>query len=265
MNKILPWLLGATMVFAAHTSSAEELVEVTTSRGVEQRYLLEIPDEEPSAIVLLFAGGKGALNLNNGLFGPAINWGKNNFLVRTRKDLAKQGFIVVTVDAPSDKQGNQGMYGGYRVSSDHVTDIDTVIANVRETANLPVWLVGTSRGTESAAYLGIHSQQGPAGLVLTSSMTEPNRKGVALTELPLQQVAIPTLITHHNNDGCRWTQPDGAKRIQKMLTAAPVVKLAMFDGGSEQSKPCKARSYHGYLGIEDEVIEAIAGFIKANS
>jgi len=96
-------------------------------------------------------------------------------------------------------------------------------------------------------------------------MTESNAKGLAVTELPLHQVKIPTLIAHHRNDGCKWTLPEGAEQIRVKLTSAPVIELKLFDGGNEKGNPCKAMSYHGYLGIEDHVLETIVAFIKADS
>jgi hypothetical protein len=96
-------------------------------------------------------------------------------------------------------------------------------------------------------------------------MTESNAKGLAVTELSLQQVKIPALITHHRNDGCKWTLPEGAERIRATLTSAPVVELRLLDGGDEKGNPCNAMSYHGYLGIEDQVLETTVAFIKANS
>jgi len=265
MERLIKLFSIAIFVFAAGSVAAEDLVEIDTPRGVSQKFLLMMPEQQPLAIVLLFAGGKGALNLGGGMFAPSIGWGKNNFLVRTRKDFAKHGFIVATVDAPSDRQGKQGMYGDHRTSTDHVSDIDSIIAKVRETADVPVWLIGTSRGTESAAFAGLHSTQNVTGIVLTSSMTESNRKGLAVTELPLDRIMLPTLVTHHRNDGCAWTTPGGAERIRNMLTAAPVAELKLFEGGYQKSKPCKAKSYHGYLGIENQVVDAIAAFIKSNS
>lgn len=244
---------------------AEELVEVESPRGVTQKFLLIQPDS-PKAAVILFAGGKGALNLSKGAFGGvSISWGKRNFLVRTREDLAKHGLIVATVDAPSDRQGKKGMLGGFRSSSAHVQDIDSVIAKLREVADVPIWLVGTSRGTESATSIAIASQQQPHGLVLTSSMTVGDGKGQAVTDFNLSAIRIPTLITHHENDSCRKTQPGDVDDIKNGLANAPVVEVKIFSGGRQQSKPCQAMSYHGYLGIEDEVVDAIAGFVLANS
>ena len=41
-------------------------------------------------------------------------------------------------------------------------------------------------------------------------------------------------------------------------------KSKLFDGGDEpkNSNPCKAKTYHGYLGIEEDVVSYIDDFIK---
>lgn len=253
------------LVLTTAASAEEELMEVATPRGVTQKFLL-IRTNEPKATAILFAGGKGSLGLSKGLFGnPAIGWGKNNFLVRTREALARHGLMVATVDAPSDHQGKRGMLGGFRSSPQHVADIDTVIARLREIADAPVWLVGTSRGTESATNVAVNSTQHPDGLVLTSSMTVSDNKGQAVTDFDLSSIRMPTLITHHKHDRCLVTVPDDVGFIEGSLDHAPVVKVQWFDGGREQSNPCQAMSHHGYLGIEDQTVDAIAQFILDNS
>lgn len=217
--------------------------------------------EKPVASVILFAGGKGALDLQGS---NSINWGRNNFLVRTRDLFFDKGFMVAVVDAPSDHQEKPWMFFGFRDSDEHVTDIDHVIAYLKKQANVPVWLIGTSRGTESATTLAIESKQKPHGLVLTSSMTEENNKGSAVTESNLEKITIPTLITAHEDDGCKHTPPEGAEEIMDLLTNAKKVEVKIFTGGDEISNPCKAMSYHGYLDIEDTVVDYIANFIKSN-
>lgn len=256
-------LLG--LLFTLGTAGAAELVKLDTRDGVEQRFILVSPDGPPVASVILFAGGKGALNLSSFFGVPSMTWGKNNFLVRTRDQFAAQGFLVAVVDAPSDRQSKRGMLGGFRNSAEHVQDIDAVIAYLRTRADVPVWLVGTSRGTESAAHVALNSAQRPDGLVLASSISVSNAKGTAVTEMPLAGVAIPTQVVGHARDGCPKTPPSGAQQIAAMLTGAPAVEVKMFSGGSTpRSKPCKAMSYHGFLGVEDEVVAAIAAFIKAH-
>jgi len=256
-------LLSLTVTTTAFAAN-EELVSLQTRDGVEQKYILIKPDS-PQAAVILFAGGKGALDLGSGLFGGVtINWGAKNFVVRTRDQFAGHGLMVAVVDAPSDRQGKKGMLGGFRSSSAHVTDIDAVIADLRQRADVPVWLVGTSRGTESAANVAIHSGQNPHGLVLTSSMSESNAKGDAVTEMAIDRIRIPTLIVAHREDGCNKTPPEGAEQIRSGLTNAGKVEVKYVTGGREQSAPCKAMSHHGFLGIEDEVVSYIAAFIEAN-
>ena len=193
-----------------------------------------------------------------------INWGNNNFLVRTREKFVDKGFIVAVVDAPSDHQIKPGMLFGFRDSDEHITDIDHVIAYLKKQATLPVWLVGTSRGTESAANIAIESKQNPHGLILTSSMSVENNKGTAVTEMELEKITMPTFIVAHEDDGCHVTPPEGAQEIKEMLTNSKNAEIKMFSGGDETGKPCKAMSYHGFLEIEDAVVNAISKFIKSN-
>ncbi len=255
-------VLTLVLLFGALAAHSAELVTLETRPGVEQKFILMMP-EKPVASVILFAGGKGALNLSSVFGSPAISWGENNFLVRTRETFASQGLVVAVVDVPSDRQTGKGMLGGFRASKKHVTDIDQVITDLRQRADVPVWLVGTSRGTESAANVAINSAQQPHGLVLTSSMSVPNSKGTAVTEMELSKITIPVLIVAHSDDACPKTPPEGAKKIAAMLTSAPTVEVKIFSGGDEPvSKPCKAKSYHGFLGIEEQVVDTISGFIK---
>lgn len=258
-------LIAASLLLCALNAQAEQLVTLDTRPGVQEKYIL-IEPEKPVASVILFAGGKGALGLSSFFGSPSIGWGKNNFLVRSRDLFAKAGLMVAVVDAPSDRQSKKGMYvGGYRTSAEQLTDMDKVIADLRKRSDVPVWLVGTSRGTESATYLAIHSKQHPAGLVLTSPMSVSNRKGTAVTEMALNAVKIPTLIVVNQDDACRYTPPSGAQQIARRLTAAPKVEVKRVSGGdTPRSKPCRSKSYHGFFGIEPEVVKTIADFIKTH-
>ena len=50
------------------------------------------------------------------------------------------------------------------------------------------------------------------------------------------------------------------------LSAAPTKQLVVVSGGmlKPRSDPCEALSQHGYYGIEDQVVAAIAAWIKAH-
>jgi pimeloyl-ACP methyl ester carboxylesterase len=178
---------------------------------------------------------------------------------------AKHGFLVAVVDAPSDQKSKTGMYGGFRSSMYHVEDIDHVISYLRNQADIPVWLIGTSRGTESATNIAINSKQHPDGLILTSSMSVATSKGLAVIEMDLKRITVPALVIANTDDVCRVTPPEGAEEIARMLSNSKKVGVKMFSGGDAPiSKSCQAMSYHGFLGIEDKVVDYISGFIKSN-
>ena len=249
------------LLFMSISAQAADLITLNTRDGVQQKFILMKP-ENPIASVILFAGGKGALDLQGS---SSMNWGRNNFLVRSRELFANNNFIVAVVDAPSDQHDEQGMLGGFRDSDEHVVDIDHVIGYLREEFKLPVWLVGTSRGTESATKLAIFSEQEPHGLVLTSSMVGENANGAAVTEMNLEAITIPTLVVSHLQDGCHHTPHEGADVIKNMLENSKNVEVKKFDGGDEISNnPCKAKTHHGFLDIEEDVVNYISKFIKQN-
>ncbi len=256
--------LGLLLLCGA-AAEAADLVSLETRPGVQQRFMLIEPEGAPVASVILFPGGKGALQLSSVFGHPTMQWGKNNFLVRTREQFAAQGMLVAVVDAPSDMQSSTGMLGGFRASAEHVADIDSVISYLRAKTEAPVWLIGTSRGTESAVHVAIHSTQALGGLVLTSSMTVPNSDGVAVTDMDLDRIQIPTLVVAHVADGCSKTPPAGAQEISESLANASAVEVRLFDGGdTPRSKPCQAMSQHGFLGIEADVVTAISQFISSH-
>jgi hypothetical protein len=75
------------------------------------------------------------------------------------------------------------------------------------------------------------------------------------------------LIVHHRNDGCRVTPATDVNALQAKLTGAPRTQVMLFNGGDPpRSDACEALSEHGFLGIEAQVVEAIAAWIlKGNS
>lgn len=266
------FLIGALLLAAAMmrpspaTALDASLVRLDSPRGVKQAFILIKPDKAPSAAVILFAGGHGALSLKSA---SSMGWGAANFLVRTREQFANQGFLVAVVDAPSDQQ--DGMAATFRMSTAHARDIGAVVAHLKKVANVPVWVVGTSMGTFSAAGAAVNGA-GADGLVLTATITraKPDWKiksshadGVA--SMPLERFKGPAFILSHEKDGCDITPARDAPKLQRKLTGARKVEVKLLNGGSPpESDPCQARSEHGFLGIEGQAVGAIAQFIKAN-
>lgn len=253
-------------ISGAAQAGTPTLVSIETPRGATQAFILIKPDN-PVASVILFAGGHGALGLKSA---SSMKWGAENFLVRSRDKFAAHNFMVAVVDAPSDRQ--QGMNAIFRMSSAHAGDIGAVVAYLKKQAGAPVWLVGTSMGTFSAAG-GAIAAKGIDGLVLTSTITrampewkiaQSHRDGVASMALP--KIVVPTLIVSHRKDACKITPAADAPKLSKRLTKASKVEIALLDGGDPpQSDPCQAKSQHGYFGIEAEAVNTIAKFVSGNS
>ena len=258
-------LFGLLSIPCAARAADATLVSLTTPRGAKQAFIL-IKPAKPVAAVILFAGGHGALGLQSA---SAMDWGAGNFLVRTREMFAAQGLMVAVVDAPSDR--SKGMTGEFRMSRDHAGDIGAVVTHLKKQADVPVWLVGTSMGTFSAAN-GAVQKLGTRGLVLTSTITraKPEWKiadshpdGVA--SMSLGKVSGPALIVSHAKDGCEITPALDAPKLKRRLSASKPVEVVILNGGSPpQSQPCEARSQHGFLGIESEAVDGIARFVKAH-
>src|SRR5262249_28290534 len=152
-------------------------------------------------------------------------WGKGNFLVRSRQLFADQGLMVVVVDAPSDRQ-KAPYLSGFRGSREHVADLKAVIAWVRKQTDVPVWLVGTSRGTESAAYAAVSltGKDGPQGLVLTSTILSDSKE-FAVPALQLDRLRIPVLVVHHTEDGCSHCPYKDISKLIEKLSNAPRKEL----------------------------------------
>lgn len=235
-------------------------MDIPTRPGVTQRFLVITP-EQPKAAVILFAGGDGGLSLS--AEGGMQNLG-GNFLVRSRQLFVNQGFTTVVIDAPSDRQ-SYPFLSGQRQTPAHVADVKAVMAWLRAQAKIPVWLIGTSRGTQSAGYIATQlppADGGPDGIVLTSTILNDSGSR-AVPEMALDRIQVPVLVAHHRHDGCRVTLHGDLPRLMTKLTTPPRKELMVFEGGIDQGNPCQARGHHGFNGIEREVVGRIAQWMTA--
>jgi alpha-beta hydrolase superfamily lysophospholipase len=248
------FLVLALLLAPALASALEETIRTIPSRpGVTESFVLIRPSQAPVASVVLFMGGRGAIGLQRGPLGPR----NTNFLVRTRQRFAERGFLVAVVDVPSDRTGEALVR--FRTSAEHATDVRALIAGLRAEAPVPVWLVGTSMGSVSAASAAARLiEGGPDGVVLTSSVMGPSREmGESLQDVALDRIRVPVLMVHHRDDACRASRYADTSWAMRRLSAAPRRELLTFSGGdAPQSEACEPLSPHGYFGIEDRVVAA---------
>lgn len=255
------WLLCLALVSsAALAQTPPRVVDLPTRPGVTQRFLYLAP-ASPKASVILFTGGQGGLQITAG--GSLLSGG-GNFLVRSRQLFADAGLAVAVIDAPSDRL-SPPFLAGQRQKPEHTADVLAVIAWLRQQVAAPVWLVGTSRGTQSAAWVATEAspaQGGPDGLVLTSTILTDSG-GRPVPNLPLEKLGIPVLVVHHAQDGCKNCAASDLPRLTNKLSKTPKTELITFNGGQNVGDPCEARAYHGFNGIEPEVVGRITGWMLA--
>jgi len=251
--KAIPYPALLLLLAAATPGAAEEIVSLQTREGVTQSFLLNAPDKPPAAVAVLFPGGHGDIKLR--MDGGQIKFAGGNFLVRSRKLFVDGGVATAVMDAPSDQA--RGMDDWFRLGDKHATDVVAVVAELKKRfVNTPVFLVGTSRGTISAAATGRTLGDSISGVVLTSTLFLGARAGPGLSGFDFATIKAPVLFVHHVNDSCAVTPYSSAK------SQTPRFPLVTVHGGDPpRSDPCEAFSAHGYLGKERETVEAIVNWM----
>jgi len=252
-------MLGAVLAIYSEPATASQRIETIETRpGITMRLLLNTPETSAKGAMVMFPGGRGANHFEEK--DGKILLGKN-FLVRSSPEFVKRGYAIVIVDVPSDQPN--GMSDNFRNSPEHAEDIKRVITFLAGQGLKPAYLVGTSRGTLSVAYLAaVLRDDRIKGIVLTSSLAGPGFLGT----LPLRQIGYPVLIVHHRSDGCKETQFNEALQLKSWISKSPRVDFVEVRGGSwPKSDPCEALSYHGFLGMEEQVVQVITDWASGKA
>jgi hypothetical protein len=223
------WIATVLVLIGSGHARADETVSVGGSQAVLLR------PAAPKASVILMPGGDGNIAASPG---GQIGGLKNNQLVRTRNAYKAHGLAVLVVDANVN----------LAAAVDYMRKIKS-----------PVTVIGTSRGTLRAAQ-GIARGARPDALVLTSGfLTDASGSSQNVANILGSPGRLPrTLVIHHRQDGCRFTQPAGVAPFIKW--AAGKARVVWLDGGGAQGNPCQAKSHHGFLGLDGKVVSLAAGF-----
>jgi alpha-beta hydrolase superfamily lysophospholipase len=238
-------------LFQAACWAADSYISIPTRDGITSGYWWMQRDPAKANLVLL-SGGGGGIGLQNGE--PQ----SNNFLIRSRDYFAQAGFHVALLGNASDLRQ---LDPAKRATAEHIQDIAAVIAHIRARNSLPIWLIGTSQGTISAAAAAIRLGDAIDGLVLTASYTDFSTP----TSVPRQAIAgikQPVLIMSHADDSCRVTRPHEASNIVNGLKQSRIKKLLIVKGGSDpKGDECQALHYHGFIGMEAQAVKLITDWI----
>jgi hypothetical protein len=221
--------LALVGLVAATSALADETVTVGGSRAVL------IKPASPKASVILMPGGNGAIHAGDHGDIYAL---KGNQLVRTREAYAARGLAVLVADAG--------------------TDLKSAV-NYMAAIKRPVTVIATSRGTQRAAE-GIAAGARPDALVLTSGFLSPesgaSRSVMSILGSP--SLLPRTLVIHHRQDSCKFTQPAGVDPFIKW--SAGKARVSWVSGGDEQGDPCEAFGHHGFNGLDSQVVGLASAF-----
>ncbi len=252
--RIIAWI--AVVLLAMPAAAAEKVLDLPTARGTTQRVLIDVP-ANPIGSVVLLAGGTGDLKIDEtgkvrGLF--------NNHLVRSRALYVAAGYAVAVPDIAADLKGTDN----YRGSATHGRDLALLIAHMRKIKG-PVALIGTSRGALSAANVMLKQTDAlPDALVITSGVLLGPSSSAEAQGDPAA-IKVPVLLVGHTADTCRVTPPSGIATYAARLTGARKVDTLMLSGGEPaKGDVCEAQGPHGFFGMDQQVVDAVTGWLKAN-
>ena len=251
-------ILLAAMVWPAR--AGERVESIPTRDGVTQSYWLVEPEGPPRAIAIMILGGDGQLRFDAN--GPTSQ--KNNFLMRIRKDMLAARYLLAYPDKPSD----QGPLDNFRTDRRHAEDIKALILALKSRADVPVFVIGTSRGTVSVANVAARLEPSLlAGALFTTTIfdrTEGMYRFHSVHDVPLDQIRVPVLELHHQDDQCYITKAAGIPRFMAALSNAPRKDSIILSGGKPaESEPCGALAPHGFFGVQDQAARKMIEWIDS--
>ncbi len=207
--------------------------------------------------ILAYENSSAKVNIVGFVGGGGIKKGagqSKNPLARDRKKFKKAGMNYYVFTNP--KKGKK-ISLKYRKSKDHIKKISYLINYLKERNNLPIILVGHSRGSVSvisAAYaLG---KKNIKGIVLMGSMTAASSKvssKYTIKSMLKKKLDVSVLIIHHKKDECLVTPYKPAKSVAEKYN----FKLVTITGGGNSGRECGPLHSHGFEGTMPKVIKAI--------
>ena len=258
MKSAIRLLAGICLTVAcAGLAAAGELIELATRPGVTQAVYFDSTSPHPSWVLILFPGGDGRLALAQS--GPRRANG--NFVIKTARYWIDAWQATAMFDAPSDHAAT-GMGDPFRLSRNAVQDIAAAVAAARQRyPGAKVALLSTSRGTIT---VGNVLKRDPAladAYILTSPVTQAHRTQLGLSGMSWPGNKARVLVVANEQDGC-FVSPFGAA---KTMAAANGFDFIAASSSAATGDQCGPKSPHGYLGIENPVLDAIGKWLMPAS
>jgi pimeloyl-ACP methyl ester carboxylesterase len=270
VHDVLFGLIAAFVMVVAQTKVVRaDPTIIIESRGLHIPAILLTPAGKAKGGVILMAGGSGRLDISGG----DVHALRFNQLVRTRALYQKAGYLTLVPDiAPDMKVGDAGVTESYRGSAEHAQDIGVMVTYLRQHGAAKVWVVGTSRGTLSAANAVSRlagQPQRPDAAVLTSGFWAlgEQARGPSIWKIAeqgrAQNLAVSTLLVRHLQDACEFSNPANVPAFAEWLKGggAEVAIRDLSGGLPPESDPCEARAAHGFYGLDPQVVQEITNWM----
>ena len=210
--------------------------------------------------IALFPGHPGILRLEEVDGRPRYEL-RGNFLVRSRRHWLDEETLVAVLDAPSDEWA--AFTQDFRATARYGSDIAALLSEISERLDVKDWtLVGTSEGSISAFQAARMNPRLARRVILTASVFKPGRNGPGLSGARFEELALPLLWVHHQDDPCEYTAYREARRYAEK-TMSPLVTVR--GGGPEKGGACQAFTAHGFVGMERAVVLAMRGWVKTGA
>jgi hypothetical protein len=247
--------------FAQEAPLDESVTTVTLPRGTELNLVVsKKPGSRPTTAALLFPGYPGVLRVDVQNGAPVYQL-RGNFLVRARRHLVSDQLMTVLVDCPKDHWNDCG--DTYRTSDQHAADVSAAIDRIKADFGVSkIYLVGTSYGTVSSAFLARKLDGRIDGAVHSATFTDPsagrgrNVHGLPMWNFDWTATHVDQLFVHHHDDPCPVTE---YRTIVARHGSIPLITVQGSKG--VHGEPCEAFSQHGFVGREQPVMQAIGDWI----
>jgi alpha/beta superfamily hydrolase len=256
LARLISKLVLPVALLSSAPAFSGELLRLPVRPGTTQSVYLDGDRADPAWIAVLFAGDNGVVRLAE----DGATEQKSNFLIRTAGFWRRSGNLPVIFDSPSDHPG--GMDDLFRLGDEHAGDVKAVVAALRQRyPNAKVALVGTSRGTISVGNL-LKRQPGLAdAFVLTSPVTRGKPPQTGLSRMSWSAADVPVLVVANEHDACAVSPFDSARSMAQDNKFQFIAVSS--DNRAPQAMACQARTPHGFLGIEENVLKSIQDWLAA--
>jgi len=239
-------VLLTLFLWVINSSVLAQVIDIPHQDEAPTRTLL-VNATKPRAVVLLFSGGGGQA----GIFDNGSAKSKHTF-IRSLNLWAQYGIDAVLVDSPYNLGHTRSNLRGRQ---DHLNRVDEVVRFYKAKLNLPVWIFGHSMGSSTATYYANEfdsSGKKISGIIIAGTIS---------TAYLNQDVEIPVLGMHHQQDACGVTPVSATSAIINGRSSKQISKLEIIDGGISEGGICDSFAYHGFNQSEPELIKRAAQFI----